>query len=219
MSNVDVLLDAQAQSGKSVDEDEEEVVRIQTDDDAELMEAVFELENGKAMKDEGERMERSAKAVLANRAMEHLAEFNQSDKELPKQFAFVTDSYTAWINTRPNGYGKLGPGMIEDITNIDESISAHIKTRTSVALKWGSIPDDKQGEAVKFLMEINKLVYGEKWQPSAKQPSLIEVTKVTHAKKDSFYRHQFTLAKTKMRRFQELLPIPFAISSKNGRKK
>jgi hypothetical protein len=174
MSNVDILLDAQAQSGKSVDEDSEEVVRIQTDDDAELMEAVFELENGKAMKDEGERMERSAKCILANRAMEHLAEFNQSDKELPKQFAFVTDSYTAWINTRPNGYSKLPPGIVEDITNIDESISAHIKTRTSVALKWGSIPEDKQSEAVGFLMEINKLVYGDDWEPSAKKPSLIE---------------------------------------------
>ncbi len=219
MSNIDALLEAQTQSGAGIEEDSEEVVRIQADDDAELMEAVFELENGKAMGDEGERMVRSAKSVLAGRAAEHLATYSQTDKELPKQFAFVTDGYTAWINTRPNGYGKLSSGMVEDLAKIDEGISAHIKTRTSVSLKWGSIPDDKQGEAVNFLMEINKLVYGNDWAPSKAKPSLIEVDKVTHAKKDSFYKHQFTIARQAMAKIHELLPIPFSISSKNGRKK
>lgn len=161
----------------------------------------------------------SAKSVLAGRAAEHLSEFNGTGKELPKQFASVTDIYTAWINTRPNGYGKLSQGMVDDLVRIDEGLFSHIKQRTSVSLKWGSIPDGMQGEAVKLMMEINKLVYGADWAPSKAKPSLIEVDKVNHANKDSFFAHQFTMAKEKMARLQELLPIPFSISSKNGRKK
>ena len=54
MSSIDAVLEAQTQSGTSIEEDSEEIVRIPVGEDAELMEAVFELENGKAMGAHGE---------------------------------------------------------------------------------------------------------------------------------------------------------------------
>jgi hypothetical protein len=212
------LEQAQAESGES-EESSEEIMRIQASENHELMDAVFEMETGKSYKDEGERMIKNAKEVLSNRAREELNKLRGTEKELPKQFAFATETYTAWINTRPNGYGVMTAGMVDDLVKIDESIKDHIKVTTGISVKWGSIPEDKQGEVGRYLMGLNKIVYGEQWKPSKAQPTLVVVTKERKAKTDSFYSNQFCMDNDKMLRMQELLPVPFAIASKTGRAK
>ena len=216
--SIELLEQAQTSSGSSVEESDD-IVRYVVQDGTEEAEALFEIEQGKAQSDEGDRMLKTGKDKLSRRAQLILQEYNGQAKDIPKQFAFVGDDYTAWINTRPNGYGKLTEGMVNDLAKIDPSVKEHIKVSTSISVKWGSIPDDKQGEVATYLYGLNKIVYGEDWTPSKQLPSLVEVKKDTKAKTDSFYSNQFKMAADAMKKFQELLPIPFSISSKNGRKK
>jgi len=215
---LDTLVEAQEQSGASMD-DGDDVIRIQVDHDQDLSEAVFELEQGLAQKEEGERLEKTAKQVLSNHARKILAEHNGKEGTIPKKFGFVSKTYTAWINTRPNGYGKFTKGMVDDLAKIDASISKHLTRETSVSTKWGSIPEDKRARAVEIMMELNYLVYGKEWKASSKQPSLVVVERVHKARTDSFYTNQFTIQKDAMQKLQELQPIRFALSSTNGRKK
>ena len=165
-------------------------------------------------------MVKRGRAVLQQLATRILQE---CEGDIPKQFAFVGANYTAWIKTRPNGYSKLSSGMIKDLQEHSPNVTDHIKVTTNISVKWGSIPSDKQEAVAKFLRGLNQVVYGDVWCKDGKipkgQPSLVDVKQERKAKKDSFYSHQFNLEKSAMKKFQDLLPISWQLSSKNGRQK
>ena len=208
------LIEESQDTGSS---DSEDVVRHIVEDGTPEEEAVFNIQQGVAMQDEGEGMVKRGKKVLSDCATLTLQAHTEGD--LPKQFAFVSNGYTAWINTRPNGYSKLSPGMIKDLKEISPNVQDHIKVTTNISIKWGSIPSNKQDEVAVYLRGINKIVYGDKWEPCKEKPSLVDVKQESKAKTDSFYSHQFLLDDTNKKKFQKKMPIKFAMSSKNGREK
>lgn len=230
MSNneaLDVLIEDTEASSPDSAEVYRHIIHEGGDTMTEEEQALFNIQAGLEQQEEGSGMVKRGRVVLQQLATRILQ--NHNGPERPKQLAFVGKGYTAWINVRPNGYSKLSPGMIKELKEISPNVEDHIKVTTSISVKWGSIPNDKQKEVAKYLVGINNIVYGEDWckpdedgnrpKPPKGQPSLVLATQEKKAKTDSFYSHQFNLAKDAVKKFQDKMPLKFALSSQNGRKK
>ena len=137
-----------------------------------------------------------------------------------KQFAFQGKDHTTWINVRENGYPKFTDELLEAVKEATSQgfVDKHVGTHYSATIHFSKVPNGKEEEVAQYLMGINFLIYGEKWELGNKaQPSLVEVSKETKAK-STFHQGRMTeLDDTEQMLVNEVLPVPLAFSGKRSK--
>ena len=200
------------------EENTKEIIRVPMTEA--LSEAVAKHRKSKEYKDAAKALDDQAGKKLKEYGRGHGSQDFKSNPQV-KQYAFETPDHTAWINLRPNGYGKMSDGMVEEVKGAtsDEFVKKHVGIHISGTINFSQIPAGKQNEVAAHLMALNHVVYGPAWEPTNAQPSLVAMKKETKPL-STFHQARFTeLDDTESMLLDDLVPQPVAFSGKDGRKK